>query len=45
MNDFNQLAFNGKAFPATTPLVAQTGERDFEEAFVKLAFAEEIAAS
>jgi FtsP/CotA-like multicopper oxidase with cupredoxin domain len=27
MNDFNQLTFNSKAFPATEPLVAQTGER------------------
>lgn len=27
MNDFNVLTFNGKSFPATQPLVAQTGER------------------
>jgi|JI10StandDraft_1071094.scaffolds.fasta_scaffold24069_6 FtsP/CotA-like multicopper oxidase with cupredoxin domain len=26
MNDFNQLVFNGKAFPATSPLVAETGD-------------------
>ena len=26
MNDFNQLTFNGKSFPATAPLVAQTGD-------------------
>jgi manganese oxidase len=26
MNDFNQLTFNGKSFPATEPLVAQTGD-------------------
>ncbi|HEY4056196.1 MAG TPA: copper oxidase [Kofleriaceae bacterium] len=26
MNDFNQLAFNGKAFPATEPLVAEMGD-------------------
>jgi len=26
MNDFNVLTFNGKAFPATTPLVAETGD-------------------
>lgn len=26
MNDFNQLAFNGRAFPATEPLVAETGD-------------------
>ena len=26
MNDFNVLTFNGKAFPATTPLIAETGE-------------------
>ena len=26
MNDFNVLTFNGKAFPATAPLVAQIGE-------------------
>lgn len=26
MNDFNQLALNGKAFPATAPLVAETGD-------------------
>jgi hypothetical protein len=26
MNDFNQLAFNGKAFPATAPLVAERGD-------------------
>jgi hypothetical protein len=26
MNDFNVLTFNGKAFPATAPLVAQTGD-------------------
>ena len=26
MNDFNVLAINGKSFPATRPLVAQTGE-------------------
>jgi FtsP/CotA-like multicopper oxidase with cupredoxin domain len=26
MNDFNVLTFNGKAFPATEPLVAETGE-------------------
>jgi hypothetical protein len=27
MTDFNVLTINGKAFPATEPLVAQTGER------------------
>jgi len=27
MNDFNVLTFNGKAFPATTPIVSQIGER------------------
>ncbi|CAN5905992.1 copper oxidase [soil metagenome] len=27
MNDFNVLTFNGKAFPATAPLLAKTGER------------------
>ncbi len=27
MNEFNVLSFNSKAFPATEPLVAQTGER------------------
>jgi FtsP/CotA-like multicopper oxidase with cupredoxin domain len=27
MNDFNVLTFNGKAFPATDALVAQTGDR------------------
>ena len=27
MNDFNVLTINGKAFPATEPLLAQTGER------------------
>ena len=27
MTDFNVLTFNGKAFPATAPLVAETGER------------------
>jgi FtsP/CotA-like multicopper oxidase with cupredoxin domain len=27
MNDFNVLTFNGKSFPATAPLLAQTGER------------------
>lgn len=27
MSDFNILTMNGKAFPATEPLVAQTGER------------------
>jgi FtsP/CotA-like multicopper oxidase with cupredoxin domain len=27
MSDFNVLTFNGKAFPATTPLVAETGDR------------------
>jgi FtsP/CotA-like multicopper oxidase with cupredoxin domain len=26
MNDFNVLTFNGKAFPATTPLVAEVGD-------------------
>ncbi len=26
MNDFNQLVFNGKAYPATAPLVAETGD-------------------
>ncbi len=26
MNDFNVLTFNGKAFPATAPLVAETGD-------------------
>jgi hypothetical protein len=26
MNDFNVLTFNGKSFPATAPLVAETGE-------------------
>lgn len=26
MNDFNQLAFNGKGYPATTPLVAERGD-------------------
>jgi manganese oxidase len=26
MNDFNVLTFNGKAFPATAPLVAQVGD-------------------
>ena len=26
MNDFNQLTFNGKSFPETAPLVAQTGD-------------------
>jgi FtsP/CotA-like multicopper oxidase with cupredoxin domain len=26
MNDFNQLAFNGKSFPATAPLVAERGD-------------------
>ncbi len=26
MNDFNVLTFNGKSFPATAPLVAQSGE-------------------
>jgi FtsP/CotA-like multicopper oxidase with cupredoxin domain len=26
MNDFNVLTFNGKAFPATAPLVAEVGE-------------------
>lgn len=26
MSDFNQLAWNGKAFPATTPLTAATGD-------------------
>jgi hypothetical protein len=26
MNDFNVLTFNGKSFPATEPLVAETGE-------------------
>jgi len=26
MNDFNVLTFNGKAFPATEPLVAETGD-------------------
>jgi manganese oxidase len=26
MSDFNQLAFNGKAFPATAPLLAETGD-------------------
>jgi len=26
MNDFNQLAFNGKAFPATAPLLAERGD-------------------
>ncbi|MCX5747003.1 MAG: copper oxidase [Proteobacteria bacterium] len=27
MNDFNVLTFNGKAFPATAPLVAEVGDR------------------
>lgn len=27
MNDFNTLTFNGVAFPATTPLVAEVGDR------------------
>jgi manganese oxidase len=27
MSDFNVLTFNGKAFPATSPLVAEVGER------------------
>jgi FtsP/CotA-like multicopper oxidase with cupredoxin domain len=27
MSDFNQLAFNGKAYPATAPLVAEVGDR------------------
>ena len=27
MNDFNVLTFNGKAFPGTTPLAAEVGER------------------
>jgi FtsP/CotA-like multicopper oxidase with cupredoxin domain len=27
MNDFNVLTLNGKSFPATQPLLAQTGER------------------
>ena len=27
MNDFNVLTFNGKAFPGTTPLAAELGER------------------
>jgi FtsP/CotA-like multicopper oxidase with cupredoxin domain len=27
MNDFNVLTFNGKAFPATAPLVAELGDR------------------
>jgi FtsP/CotA-like multicopper oxidase with cupredoxin domain len=27
MNDFNVLTFNGKAFPATEPLVAEVGDR------------------
>jgi FtsP/CotA-like multicopper oxidase with cupredoxin domain len=27
MSDFNVLTFNGKAFPATTPLAAEVGER------------------
>jgi len=27
MNDFNVLTFNGKSFPATEPLVAETGDR------------------
>ena len=27
MNDFNVLTFNSKAFPATDPLVAETGDR------------------
>ncbi|HVK75177.1 MAG TPA: copper oxidase [Kofleriaceae bacterium] len=26
MNDFNQLVFNGKAYPATAPLIAETGD-------------------
>jgi hypothetical protein len=26
MNDFNRLTFNGKSFPETAPLVAQTGD-------------------
>jgi FtsP/CotA-like multicopper oxidase with cupredoxin domain len=26
MNDFNQLTFNSKSFPATAPLVAETGD-------------------
>ncbi|MGN6110788.1 MAG: multicopper oxidase domain-containing protein [Kofleriaceae bacterium] len=26
MNDFNTLTFNGKAFPATTPMVAEVGD-------------------
>jgi hypothetical protein len=26
MNDFNQLAFNGKSYPATAPLVAERGD-------------------
>ncbi len=26
MNDFNQLAFNGKGYPATAPLVAERGD-------------------
>ncbi|MEZ4403339.1 MAG: copper oxidase [Kofleriaceae bacterium] len=26
MNDFNQLVFNGKGFPATAPLVAEVGD-------------------
>ena len=26
MSDFNQLTFNGKSFPATAPLVAETGD-------------------
>ncbi len=27
MNDFNVLTFNGKAFPGTAPLLAETGDR------------------
>ena len=27
MSDFNQLVLNGKSFPATAPLVAETGDR------------------
>jgi len=27
MSDFNQLAFNGKSFPATAPLLAEQGDR------------------
>ena len=27
MSDFNQLAFNGKSFPATQPMTAKKGER------------------